>query len=130
MPIQKHKSNYDKFQKELETLVNKHSMENGSDTPDFLISLFLTKVLENFDSAIQTTKVWNHEDEKRKKAILEKNELLDCIHNLMGVFDTPVVRLKYSNDFTEEAIKIGRDILDKNGRARLYPADENTLIPE
>lgn len=30
-----------------------------------------------------------------------KVELLECIENLMGVFDTPVVRFKYKNDFTE-----------------------------
>lgn len=44
-----------------------------------------------------------------------KQELLDCIHNLIGVFDNPAVRLKYHNSFTEEAVQIGRQILESNG---------------
>ncbi len=50
-----------------------------------------------------------------------KEELLDCIHNLIGVFDTPVARMKLNNDFTNEARNIGRTILENNGRSR-YPA--------
>ena len=43
----------------------------------------------------------------------EKQELLDCIHNLMGFFDTPVARLKLNSDGYEEVRKIGREVLKK-----------------
>ncbi len=43
-----------------------------------------------------------------------KEELLDCIKNLMGVFDSPIGRRKMSDEFSEEARKIGRDILERN----------------
>lgn len=45
-----------------------------------------------------------------------KKELLDCIQNLMGCFDTPLARKRISNDFCDEARKIGRDILESNGK--------------
>ena len=46
-----------------------------------------------------------------------KEELLDCIQNLMGVFDTPVARLRMKGKFTDEVRKIGRQILETNGRS-------------
>jgi len=38
------------FKKELETLINKHSIENGSDTPDFILAEYLCNCLESFNS--------------------------------------------------------------------------------
>lgn len=40
------------FLKELERLINRESMENGSDTPDFILAGFLGDVLEAWDKAI------------------------------------------------------------------------------
>ncbi|MFA7307580.1 MAG: hypothetical protein WC026_13010 [Hyphomicrobium sp.] len=48
-----------------------------------------------------------------------KEELLECIQNLMGVFDTPISRRQVSGKFVEEARKIGREILESN-KARLH----------
>ena len=39
------------FKKELEALINKHSMENGSDTPDYVLADFLLDCLKAFDKA-------------------------------------------------------------------------------
>ena len=46
----------------------------------------------------------------------EKNELLDCIQNLMGLFDTPIARKKFNGDIYSEAREIGTKILKKNNR--------------
>jgi len=43
----------------------------------------------------------------------ERKELLDCIHNLMGFFDTPIARLKMSGKDYEEVREIGREVLKK-----------------
>ena len=40
---------YSAFRRELTELLNKHSMENGSDTPDFILADHLTRVLKAFD---------------------------------------------------------------------------------
>lgn len=52
----------------------------------------------------------NDFDEKDKQI----NELLECVQNLMGLFDTPIARRKLNVDTNHEAIKIGREILNVN----------------
>lgn len=41
-----------KFRKQLEKLINEHSLENQSDTPDFILAEFLENCLKSFDYAI------------------------------------------------------------------------------
>lgn len=47
-----------RFRKELETLINHHSMENGSDSPDFLLAEYLSRSLELFDDMINLREEW------------------------------------------------------------------------
>lgn len=47
-----------KFKKELENLINKYSMEAGSNTPDFILSEYLTGCLENFDQTLEAREKW------------------------------------------------------------------------
>jgi len=47
-----------KFRKELTGLINRHSKENGSDTPDFILASFLTDCLTAFDRAVRTRIEW------------------------------------------------------------------------
>lgn len=46
------------FRKELETLINSNSMENGSDTPDFILAEYLTDCLATFDKTITEREKW------------------------------------------------------------------------
>lgn len=39
------------FRQELESLINRHSMETGSNTPDYILAEFLIAYLKAFDSA-------------------------------------------------------------------------------
>jgi hypothetical protein len=41
------------FQKELEQLINRHSKENGSNTPDWVLASYLVRCLEAFDACIE-----------------------------------------------------------------------------
>lgn len=41
------------FQQELRNLINKHSRENGSDTPDFILAEYLDNCLTTFEIAIR-----------------------------------------------------------------------------
>ncbi|QIG70347.1 hypothetical protein EVB87_247 [Rhizobium phage RHph_N28_1] len=45
---------YSTFREKLQLLINMHSMENGSDTPDFILAHFLTEQLRLFDSVVTT----------------------------------------------------------------------------
>jgi hypothetical protein len=46
------------FLGELETLINRHSMESGSDTPDFILAKMLCGVLQAFDIATARRSKW------------------------------------------------------------------------
>jgi len=46
------------FRKELAAAINKHSKENGSNTPDFLLAEYLEKCLESFDTIITKRELW------------------------------------------------------------------------
>ena len=50
--------NTELFKKELENLINKHSMENGSDTPDFILSDYLMDALEAYGRAVRRRTLW------------------------------------------------------------------------
>jgi hypothetical protein len=46
------------FKKELTVLLNKHSKENGSNTPDFILSNFILNCLQAFDNAVLQRQSW------------------------------------------------------------------------
>lgn len=46
------------FRKELESVINRHSMENGSDTPDFLLAEYLTAQLNLWDQFVTRREQW------------------------------------------------------------------------
>jgi len=51
---------------------------------------------------------------EKMKIKQSKEELFECIQNLMGVFDTPISRRLIKGEFAEEVRKIGRKILEEN----------------
>lgn len=46
------------FRQELSELLNRHSMEGASDTPDFILANFMTGCLRSFDEAVQSRENW------------------------------------------------------------------------
>lgn len=53
--VESNKKNFHKeldFHKELEELINRYSMENGSNTPDLVLANYLHNCLVNFDNAV------------------------------------------------------------------------------
>ncbi len=46
------------FRKDLESLINKHSLENGSNTPDFILAEYLTDCLNAFDKTSKAREKW------------------------------------------------------------------------
>jgi hypothetical protein len=49
-----------------------------------------------------------------------KKELLDCIHNLMAILDSPLGRRRFPDQFSKEACEIGRKILENNNCLTCY----------
>lgn len=46
------------FEKELVALINRHSLESGSNSPDFLLAEFLTAQLKLFDITVNAREKW------------------------------------------------------------------------
>ena len=46
------------FRKELEVIINRNSIENGSDTPDFILADYLYDCLAAFDAATTRRTNW------------------------------------------------------------------------
>lgn len=46
------------FRKELQKLINRESMENGSNTPDFLLAEYLADCLAAFDRVVSAREKW------------------------------------------------------------------------
>lgn len=40
------------FYEEITQVINKHSMENGSDTPDYILATYLLDCLNSFNKAV------------------------------------------------------------------------------
>lgn len=59
-----------KFRTELEGLINSHCMENGSDTPDYILAKYLDRCLDNFNQTISDReehygrKLWKDQPKK------------------------------------------------------------------
>lgn len=59
--LQAERTKNEDFQKELEHLLNKHSKENESGTPDFLLAEYLTQQLVVWNNSITARAVWRKE---------------------------------------------------------------------
>lgn len=46
------------FRDALESLINCHSMERGSDTPDFILARYLDSCLKAYDTAVCEREKW------------------------------------------------------------------------
>lgn len=55
------------FERQLRSLINKNSMENGSNTPDLILARFLTTCLEAFDAAVVQRENWYGEAESKQE---------------------------------------------------------------
>ena len=50
----------DRFRSDLISLINSHSLENRTDTPDFILADFLMGCLESYESAIENCYDWHN----------------------------------------------------------------------
>jgi hypothetical protein len=73
---------YTEFTKELCTLINRCSLENGSNTPDFVLAEYLTGCLQLLDTAAQakqklnySPKVWGECHEKTLETLYSSDDL-------------------------------------------------------
>lgn len=46
------------FERDIQDLINRHSKEDGSNTPDFILAEFLNGCLESFNLAVRLREGW------------------------------------------------------------------------
>ena len=52
----------DTFERELESLINRYSQENASNTPDFILARYLLGCLNTWNAAIHRRETWYGRD--------------------------------------------------------------------
>ena len=52
------------FEKELRNLINKHNVENASNTPDFILAMYLQACLLAFATAVQQRETFYGRDSR------------------------------------------------------------------
>jgi hypothetical protein len=52
------KNKASKFESELQHLINRHSKENDSDTPDYILASYLIGCLENYNITVKARDKW------------------------------------------------------------------------
>jgi hypothetical protein len=52
------------LRQEIERAINRHSAENGSNTPDFILAEYLTDCLAAFDKAVAARETFYYERDK------------------------------------------------------------------
>ena len=50
------------FREELIALINRHSLENGSDTPDWILAGYIVSCLQAFDTTTKARTAWYEYD--------------------------------------------------------------------
>lgn len=50
------------FEKAIKEMINKFSMENASNTPDFILAMYLNNCLKAFNEATQQRETWYGRD--------------------------------------------------------------------
>ncbi len=64
------------FVKKLSALLNEHSKENSSNTPDFILAEFLNKVLMSFDHAVNHRSAYESQRETSKEFLDQRDAIL------------------------------------------------------
>jgi len=52
-------SDLKEFEKELAALINKYSLENRSDTPDFILASYLVACMLDYEAAVLKRRQWS-----------------------------------------------------------------------
>jgi hypothetical protein len=71
------------FRQDLEELINKHGMEDGNNTPDFILAEYLTDCLRAFDKTMKRRDIWY--GKKLCREIVDRNN--DDQQKIMDVID-------------------------------------------
>lgn len=79
--------------------------------PDTTYEEDLKAYMDALNSKVETLDLFDNID--TNDIPVSKKELIECIQNLIGIFDNPIAKQKIDNDLANEAREIGRNILKR-----------------
>ena len=68
------------FLSELQSVINRFSKENGSNTPDFILAQYLSDCLATFNKAVQSRENWYGRDPGARRSDIPKISPNDDYH--------------------------------------------------
>lgn len=68
---EKHNVHDPRFEDKLRDLLNSCSMENGSDTPDWILAMYLSDCLNTFNKTVNARTTWYSADPKDDVGVVE-----------------------------------------------------------
>lgn len=101
----------EQFRYQLTTLINTCSLENRSDTPDFILSSYLTACLDAFDNAVNRRTRWYAPVEEKPSSDETTSSPLDSTSkSLQRLEEAPLVETD-STDVREALVKLEESLL-------------------
>jgi hypothetical protein len=62
----------EEFEKDLTVLINKHSVESESDTPDFVLAKYLVKCLQAYELTVVRRDEWYYGEKSEDLGLIDK----------------------------------------------------------
>ena len=62
------------FRKELASLINKFSLENGSNTPDFILAQYMFSCLVAFNEAFNRREIWYSPNSLEEECLIPEGD--------------------------------------------------------
>lgn len=70
---------YHALEKDLAALLNSHSMERISDTPDFLLAQHMIESLRQFDQSTRARQAWSSPEMQKSTPIEQENPMAHAV---------------------------------------------------
>ena len=104
-------ADHSRLRKEIEQAINKHSLENGSDTPDFILAEYLTDCLRMFDKAVNKREEMNLKNDEgmTMKDTIVSGKLIDEYEHRQNSNFVLLLKPNYQskNGIIKRGVKIG-----------------------
>jgi hypothetical protein len=71
------------FKKDLIALLNRHSMENGSDTPDHILADYIIFSLAAFNGSVNLRNNYYNDNDEEMGEFIGKNEMADRLNKIL-----------------------------------------------
>lgn len=66
----------EEFERELISLINRHSLENMCDMPDFVLAKYLVMCLETLTETVRKNEQWNDENVRKNERMRRENQTI------------------------------------------------------